>query len=324
MKEIITILILFTIFVEPLNGQERDFFDVQTSKKYISDCANRSYEGTVIKVRMTNCFPCNTNIITYSDVFYDLQVIGNRIIISTKIRFMYTGNQSILSDETFESIVEDNIKLIKDIYAQNGLEIDIQFVFDRTSGSDDLDQEFLPVFLSDQINRMNETQWAWFTIDGEKTTKTWAHELGHVLGLEDTYYDPDCPLRSYLGPGNDLMSGHSVKPKALRLYPWEVAKILEPLCGKPPYEVAKRPSINHGAKTLAEHPSTSHYKNQYNEKERSEIYIKACDKILKRYPNCIADDIYNHTIHEIEEKFPGITKMCDELGIGVFDTRLCF
>lgn len=60
------------------------------------------------------------------------------------------------------------------------------------------------------------------------------HELGHLLGLSDTYPNPDCPdQETEVMPLDDIMhSSGFFQPSQARFYPAAIRSILQPLCGR--------------------------------------------------------------------------------------------
>lgn len=109
--------------------------------------------------------------------------------------------------------------------------------FHVNAGLSDWLRHDLAVNLWDERKNADQINWAVLRVNDEDLTEAQvcvvvAHELGHALGLPDTYADPECPDRSPIGPPDDIMNAGMLNITQSRLYPWAIKDILKPLCGE--------------------------------------------------------------------------------------------
>ncbi len=123
---------------------------------------------------------------------------------------------------------------ISRFYARFGINLELDF--NTNPGVSSPKSGDLHVDLWDKYPRYNSANWAMIETCGVSLTEdqacgAYAHELGHLLGLPDRYVEPNCPDRE-LGPHDSVMrAGGWNGSKSVRLYPNDIAIILEPLCG---------------------------------------------------------------------------------------------
>ena len=158
---------------------------------------------------------------------YSIQKREGRISIKVNLYANYRGD---FRERAFKTIRE-TIPCVKHFYARHGIKLDLT-ITDYKSGYDHA------VNFHDSYDRSNHKNWAIYQDGHLFLTKNdrcyiYTHELGHLLGLPDTYSDSQCPDRVTM-PGDDIMNGFEFLfySMGLRLYPYAIKTLLRPLCEK--------------------------------------------------------------------------------------------
>ena len=159
---------------------------------------------------------------------YTIQKRAGQIVIKTNLHANYQGR---FKTEALQSIRE-TIPCVKHFYARHGIKLELS-ITDYKSGHDHT------VNFHDSFPRSNHKNWAIYRDGRTLLTKDhrcyiYIHELGHLLGLPDTYHDPRCPDRE-IKTRDDIMNGFDYlyfhNMNRLKFYPYAIKKLLRPLCG---------------------------------------------------------------------------------------------
>ena len=215
--------------------------DYASENSYISNCIDRVPDGKEIHYsKLFNADVCR-KILSFFDykrvtsVKYTLLKREGRIVIKTSIYANYRG--SLFNREKALKDIRETVPCIKDFYARHGIKLDLTI----REGNNPLDWIQSDHFINfyDSFHRPRAKKWAIYVTHGKniltKDTRCrlFVHELGHSLGLNDTYPDTDCPDRKHIMPRNDIMSaGKNSNIHYTKLYPYAIEKLLKPLCGE--------------------------------------------------------------------------------------------
>ena len=200
---------------------------------YISNCLDNIPEGKKVKQSKAFLYLCKKNALFFIDskdapkAKYTIQKREGRIVIKTNIYAKYQGNSK---EKAFRTIRE-TIPCVENFYARHGIKLDLS-ITDYPSGYDH------EVNFHDSYDNSNSKNWSIYRegpwpISRHDRCYIYTHELGHLLGLPDTYYDSRCPDRN-LKSNDDIMNGSNFLYSIyqLRLYPYAIQTLLGPLCEK--------------------------------------------------------------------------------------------
>ena len=156
---------------------------------------------------------------------YSIQKREGQIVIKTNIYANYQGKSRARALRT----IRETIPCVKNFYARHGIKLDLT-ITDYKSGYD------YAVNFHDSFDRSNHKNWAiyWDYLPLTKSDRCYiyTHELGHLLGLPDTYPITACPDRE-IGPYNDIMRERILyNMHYFKLYPYAIKTLLRPLCEK--------------------------------------------------------------------------------------------
>ena len=211
-----------------------------SENKYLANCLkNPDYSG------MRSYFFPNFEKCTESQrprqtqAAFDLGVVDGKITIKMDIGFNYAGLPSHMK-EAWDRL-EQSKPCIREFFARQGIDMNINF--------QDLDKETTTrpkchhiLEYSDESPFADADHWVTHaslgkTYEQENVCAMAVHEIGHKLGLLDTYPDPECPLRKTIRKTDDVMNGGSQSDlKYKHIYPEDLQEILKPLCGGPSSE----------------------------------------------------------------------------------------
>ena len=118
-------------------------------------------------------------------------------------------------------------------FAKHGIKLDLTF-YEETGFSDWWNCDH-SINLHSHYGRATSGNWvthrtAGIDLDEEGRCSLFLHELGHRLGLPDTYPDPDCPDRPRIGPEDDIMNNSWLGADNTKLYPYAIKELLGELC----------------------------------------------------------------------------------------------
>lgn len=175
---------------------------------------------------------------------YRLSKVDKFLQIDVKKKLIYRGDSKNypLVKQRF-----DNAQAcIKGIYANHGIHLNFIYAYESSGaifGSAD------EVNLYDEFSRNNALNWGVLASQGSRNSdweicKSIAHEMGHMLGLNDTYPDPRCPHRPRSNSRFEIMGDSVGNPDLLRFNDQEIKRILDPLCADKaePSSYANKPS----------------------------------------------------------------------------------
>lgn len=134
-------------------------------------------------------WPISYSIEKKKDVFY----------VNLKINFIYS------SDINFEDRAKLWIKTSQNIWSKDGIKLELQSVGNTYYKSPYTSINILPWPSSFYSKRVSSHEWSVLT-----SPRTAAHEIGHLLGLDDEYYETDKRIihrndNRYIGPRSSLM-----------------------------------------------------------------------------------------------------------------------
>ncbi len=208
---------------------------------YISNCLENKKEGDNKTVsyrskrlcKVIDWFPDET---IGSGVNYKLIKKNGIININTSIYFDYKGEERHRK-EAFRKLRE-TIPCMKDFYARHGIKLNLTIKED--SGFMDRMGCDHTVNLHSHSEIGNSYNWPTHEmtvnpnpeLSAMNRCSLYLHELGHRLGLADTYSDPDCPDRDSINPPDDVMNYHWSGADNIKIYPSAIKTILGPICGE--------------------------------------------------------------------------------------------
>ncbi|RYZ93312.1 MAG: hypothetical protein EOP06_01345 [Proteobacteria bacterium] len=169
-----------------------------------------------------------------SEVAYTVSKRRGRIEVDLKIYFNYRGDENNRSSVLKR--LEAARTCVQDFYGRFGIKLTLNFKVN--SGIRDWWKSDTTINLWDKFGRANSRNWAMMNtcnadLSPAVSCGIAAHELGHTLGLDDLYPDPDCPDREAYGRYDDIMrSGGWDGVESVRLYRNQVQQIISPICGE--------------------------------------------------------------------------------------------
>lgn len=155
------------------------------------------------------------------------------------IRIDLTRRLVYQSDKKNYALVKQKIDAaqacVRSIYANHGIHLTFNYSFSEPGVTENPDQYLEDINIYDDYPRSNARHWGILSDQGDLHTSTRvctliAHELGHHLGLDDSYEDPECPYRPPPNSQYDLMTDSSNPPELTRINEAEIKKMLTPLC----------------------------------------------------------------------------------------------
>ena len=231
---------------DPVESLDEKVDSYASQNSYISNCVDRVPEGEEIRYskflnyRLCRKIPFFFDVPNINPAEYTISKREGRIVIKTSIYANYKG--SFFNRKEALEDIRETVPCIQDFYARHGIKLDLTI---RT-GDNPLDMVRSDHFINfyDSFYRPDFSNWAIYVTRGGKDVLTkdircrlFTHELGHSLGLDDTYRDSDCPDRERIMPRNNIMSaGRNSNIHYAKLYPYAIEKLLKPLCGEMPSE----------------------------------------------------------------------------------------
>lgn len=143
---------------------------------------------------------------------YFLESKDGRIILTSKINFNYRG--SLENKEEVESKAAGSVNCIRSFFALHGIDLNLTFSFNKTNSKRQSKPYESEVNLWDHYHRSNSKNWSTLSrfgkpMEDDKRCSLYIHELGHVLGLPDTYMETKkCPDRINIKPNSNVMNDH--------------------------------------------------------------------------------------------------------------------
>ena len=221
-------------------GEKVDDYASQNS--YISNCIDRVPEGKEIHYsRFFNRIVCRKipfffDIPDINPAKYTILKREGRIVIKTSLYANYKGHFS--NREKALEDIRETVPCMKDFYAKHGIELDLTI----KEGKNPLDMLQSDHFINFYDERDKSTAKNWAIYVGHRGKKIltknnrcslFVHELGHSLGLHDTYPKSRCPDRGRIMPKDDMMrSGGYSNIHDTKFYPYAIEALLKPLCGE--------------------------------------------------------------------------------------------
>jgi hypothetical protein len=168
---------------------------------------------------------------------YFLERKDGRIILTSSINFKYRGRPE--NKEEVESKAAGSVNCIRSFFALHGIDLNLTFSFNKTSSHRQSKPYESDVNLWDHYHRSNSKNWSTLSrfgkpMDQDRRCSLYIHELGHVLGLPDTYMETKkCPDRMNIKPNSNVMNDHEglYDHEEIKHFDEEQIKmLLSPLC----------------------------------------------------------------------------------------------
>ena len=168
---------------------------------------------------------------------YFLETKDGRIILTSKINFKYRGRPE--NKEKVESKAAGSVNCIRSFFALHGIDLDLTFSFNKTNSKKRSKLYESEVNLWDHYHRSNSENWSTLSrfgkpMDQDRRCSLYIHELGHVLGLPDTYRETKkCPDRINIKSNSNVMNDHEglYDHEEIKHFDEEQIKmLLSPLC----------------------------------------------------------------------------------------------
>ena len=177
----------------------------------------------------------------FSDrVSYSLVKANNQIQIKMAVFFDYKGAPK--NREKVLSRVHRAKICVEKFYKRFGLTLSLDFKI-ASGGIDpvgwtELATSNAVINLWDTTKRSNSENYGilndcGYPVSEDSVCSLMAHELGHTLGLPDTYADSDCPSRTGItAPSNIMNSGGFGSVASFHLNTEQVSRMIAPLCDR--------------------------------------------------------------------------------------------
>lgn len=206
--------------------------------EYVNNCLEKTNNGTEKKVSYTAKFTCEEpDSYFQGPVGYQVSKENDQIVVSTKISFDYKGNPQ--NKQKSIQAMRNTLPCMKEFYARHGIKLNISFEFNNNESTGQSCDHYLNLW--DEVERADSVNWASHKTVGVEMGLGGAeydrcslalHELGHLLGLADSYPSPECPDQR-VGTIDDIMrSSLNIKPEEAKIEDNDLKKILKPICGE--------------------------------------------------------------------------------------------
>lgn len=170
-----------------------------------------------------------------SEADYQISKTATLIQIDMTRKLVYKGTRN--NFQLVKQKLEDVQGCIRSVYANQGVRFNFNYSFESSGVLWNSSSE--EIYVYDDFPHSNQTHWGILSEQGTPNSINYlcssiAHELGHHLGLLDTYVDEKCPNSRRHGSRQELMANSNGHPALVRINEAEMKQILEPLCGEKP------------------------------------------------------------------------------------------
>ncbi|MDC1174496.1 hypothetical protein OAT67_03845 [Bacteriovoracaceae bacterium] len=203
---------------------------------HINNCLNDKKNGDSGKKDYTSAHLCK-KVGWWLDskrgepVKYKVHKKNGLINIDTSIYFDYKGDEKN-RERSFKRL-RKAMKCMKSFYAKHGIRLNLTVKED--SGLHDWWSCDHSINIWDEKMNPNSANWTTTTyLSDARVCRHFLHELGHRLGLPDSYPDPDCPDREPIKSRYDMMysTGSGADVNESNIDGETISKLIRPLCGE--------------------------------------------------------------------------------------------
>jgi hypothetical protein len=250
----------------PKAGSEPAVFEnIRALNRYlVEDCAANAVNASA-RVEGQATFLCRKVAVLADEtrrtrVGYDLSKARNGVHVGVSLRFVTPpGLSSERARTMLYKMFDDCLEPIEAVWSRYGISLDPQFLWSKEGASADIPTSHpeIRISLEDSFGRANSEKYffrgrgSWLdcfrqclpdmsqcpeTCRGEITHELcgmMAHEIGHTLGLNDEYADPECPDRSLLAQEANpwsIMADPFHPWEQIEYFPRHVGDVVRPLC----------------------------------------------------------------------------------------------
>ena len=235
--------------VDPAHSLDRTT-ELQRTRNYINACIDSHSGHTLfyqpVTARHTVC--CEPDDIQTGSGPYLLKVHNGKLRLRKGLVLLYQGDPE--EEARVREHVEEVREILVHIFAQHGIELDLQLQF-AGGFTTQLPLEWASlaflhevITVYDEVPRGQIRPWSnqWIFPDWMPDHIAYgriAHEFSHTVGMPDTYSsNADCRLRKALEPGYIVTSGTQLEyaddGELLNFFAAEhIFALLEPMCGRP-------------------------------------------------------------------------------------------
>lgn len=197
---------------------------------YISKCMAKPGNRSVSVARTSSDLCRLPDSRRGTSVRYKLRNDRDAITLEMKLNLSYVGDAANKAES--QKRINQARTCVEQFYSRFGINMVLSFDTNSNYRSSGHHKE---IDLHDRFPRANASHWATHhtvgrDMDERSVCALIVHEMGHNLGLPDTYADPDCPDRPMVLPYPNVMSNSHYSPDDLEFNDNQIKSILGPLC----------------------------------------------------------------------------------------------